>query len=225
VRSLRPRSAPAARLTRCRVVVDGGWDFNENDACPVRIGDPHLQQAHGSRWEARRISTPAALRRRCSAVRSEPVATRRDGTSLCRPRRRRFPGDSRRGRRRAQDHRGPRIHGRRQDPACPGRTVDCGCRSAGRSKIRLLSTSMDPIMPPIGRAGWQPGRHRARWLRDVEARSTRYRQPPRGDRACASPDHRRRLANKALVEIVPRKGSGQLKKRVLRFLDRKEIKL
>jgi hypothetical protein len=28
-----------------------------------------------------------------------------------------------------------------------------------------------------------------------------------------------------LVEIVPGKGSGQLKKRVLRFLDRKEIKL
>ncbi len=27
-----------------------------------------------------------------------------------------------------------------------------------------------------------------------------------------------------LVEIIPGKGSGQLKKRVLRFLDRKEIK-
>jgi DNA-nicking Smr family endonuclease len=28
----------------------------------------------------------------------------------------------------------------------------------------------------------------------------------------------------ALVEIIPGKGSGQLKKRVLRFLDQKEIK-
>jgi dsDNA-specific endonuclease/ATPase MutS2 len=28
-----------------------------------------------------------------------------------------------------------------------------------------------------------------------------------------------------LVEIIPGKGSGQLKKRVLRFLDRKEIKV
>lgn len=28
----------------------------------------------------------------------------------------------------------------------------------------------------------------------------------------------------ALVEIIPGKGSGQLKKRVLRFLDRKDIK-
>lgn len=28
----------------------------------------------------------------------------------------------------------------------------------------------------------------------------------------------------ALVEIIPGKGSGQLKKRVLRFLDRKEVK-
>ena len=33
------------------------------------------------------------------------------------------------------------------------------------------------------------------------------------------------VAKKApLVEIIPGKGSGQLKKRVLRFLDRKEIK-
>jgi len=33
------------------------------------------------------------------------------------------------------------------------------------------------------------------------------------------------VAQKApLVEIIPGKGSGQLKKRVLRFLDRKEIK-
>jgi len=33
------------------------------------------------------------------------------------------------------------------------------------------------------------------------------------------------IAKKApLVEIIPGKGSGQLKKRVLRFLDRKEIK-
>lgn len=33
------------------------------------------------------------------------------------------------------------------------------------------------------------------------------------------------LAKKApLVEIIPGKGSGQLKKRVLRFLDQKEIK-
>jgi dsDNA-specific endonuclease/ATPase MutS2 len=28
----------------------------------------------------------------------------------------------------------------------------------------------------------------------------------------------------ALVEIIPGKGSGQLKKRVLRFLDRKDVK-
>jgi DNA-nicking Smr family endonuclease len=35
----------------------------------------------------------------------------------------------------------------------------------------------------------------------------------------------RAVANKAeLVEIIPGKGSGQLKKRVLRFLDQKEIK-
>ena len=34
------------------------------------------------------------------------------------------------------------------------------------------------------------------------------------------------VAKKApLVEIIPGKGSGQLKKRVLRFLDRKEIKV
>ena len=33
------------------------------------------------------------------------------------------------------------------------------------------------------------------------------------------------IAKKApLVEIIPGKGSGQLKKRVLRFLDRKDIK-
>jgi DNA-nicking Smr family endonuclease len=33
------------------------------------------------------------------------------------------------------------------------------------------------------------------------------------------------VAKKArLVEIIPGKGSGQLKKRVLRFLDRKEVK-
>ena len=33
------------------------------------------------------------------------------------------------------------------------------------------------------------------------------------------------LAKKAtLVEIIPGKGSGQLKKRVLRFLDRKDVK-
>ena len=33
------------------------------------------------------------------------------------------------------------------------------------------------------------------------------------------------IAKKApLVEIIPGKGSGQLKKRVLRFLDRKEVK-
>ncbi len=32
------------------------------------------------------------------------------------------------------------------------------------------------------------------------------------------------LKKVSLVEIVPGKGSGQLKKRVLRFLDRKEIK-
>jgi len=34
------------------------------------------------------------------------------------------------------------------------------------------------------------------------------------------------VAKKAkLVEIIPGKGSGQLKKRVLRFLDRKDIKV
>ena len=34
------------------------------------------------------------------------------------------------------------------------------------------------------------------------------------------------VAKKApLVEIIPGKGSGQLKKRVLRFLDRKEVRI
>jgi DNA-nicking Smr family endonuclease len=44
------------------------------------------------------------------------------------------------------------------------------------------------------------------------------------DRALVSIINEAVRTKAALVEIIPGKGSGQLKKRVLRFLDQKEIK-
>ena len=59
------------------------------------------------------------------------------------------------------------------------------------------------------------------WADEADARPARHLQPGHGDREGAAADLRRGPAKKApLIEIIPGKGSGQLKKHVLRFLEK-----
>src|SRR5215813_1897671 len=92
--------------------------------------------------------------------------------------------------------------------------------------MRLMRTSMPSIMPrdrplrlPIAPPQQDDGRVKLKLdLHDIYNRGDEIERALRGiiDEA---------VAKKApLVEIIPGKGSGQLKKRVLRFLDRKDIK-
>jgi DNA-nicking Smr family endonuclease len=76
------------------------------------------------------------------------------------------------------------------------------------------------------RAGWQP-RCRGRHDDCVKLKLDLHDIYNRGEdieRALLAIIDEAAAKKAPLVEIIPGKGSGQLKKRVLRFLDRKEIK-
>ena len=62
-------------------------------------------------------------------------------------------------------------------------------------------------------------------MSEAHVGSARLLQPWRSDRRALLAVMNEAVAKRApLVEIIPGKGSGALKKRVLRFLDQKEIK-
>jgi dsDNA-specific endonuclease/ATPase MutS2 len=83
--------------------------------------------------------------------------------------------------------------------ALPGAPRHAGTvRAAGRSETREMKLKLD--LHDI----YNRGQDIDRALRDIIDEAVRKKAP--------------------LVEIIPGKGSGQLKKRVLRFLEQKEIK-
>jgi DNA-nicking Smr family endonuclease len=201
-------------------------DLDENDAHAVRIRDPHLQQS--PRLPLRGPHDVNTFRLKALVLGPEVPDLHPEGEIA---RRRRVAGSGNLEKAAAEEEDEPRIVGW-AELAVDSETERVPIETS--TAIPVSRSQQDtatedfhtPIMPRARRhrlataGSWQhDGWVKLKLdLHDIYNRGDEIERALRGiiDEA---------VAKKApLVEIIPGKGSGQLKKRVLRFLDRKEIK-
>ena len=162
----------------------------------------------------RRGRPPGPRRRRAA-----PEERHREGQPLDRPVAPRLGDRAERGRGRDA----PELHYDRR-LGQPRHRRHCGLGARRRRGDRFADARASRVVrqPALG------ARHHNRWRSSPAsaARSIRVRRPPAiRYRPCTAGVIDEAVAKKAqLVEIIPGKGWGALKKHVLRFLDRKEIK-